>query len=308
MLDLVHREMPESGQIGDDPGVEVSAAAAHDQAAGRRQSHARVDTASTDDGCEAGAIPEMCKHHASVGGRAARDPFELTEQVGVGETMKAIAAKARGLGHRQGPADRGKIAMERGIETDHLRHVRPGADAGLDERDLVGQVIRRQRDQRTQAGEGLRRHPLRAIEALPTMHHSVHDAGEHPCDQVGVDLVEDAVNRGCRADAAHRPLAHVLGISVEREQRVFDARRAAVDGEHEWGLAQPCVDSPRTIHDGTARTRDPAALLTSCPSIAGRPCRSRQATAPNWPPSRRSPSRAHQERSSRMPVEETACR
>ena len=125
MLDLVHREMPESGQIGDDPGVEVSAAAAHDQASGWRQSHARVDTASTNDGCEAGAIPEMCKHHASVGGRSARDPFEFTEQVGVGEAVKAVAAKARRLGHRQGTADSREIAMERGIETDHLRNVRP---------------------------------------------------------------------------------------------------------------------------------------------------------------------------------------
>ena len=126
--------------------------------------------------------------------------------------------------------------MERSIETDHLRNVRPGADAGLDECDLVGQVVRGQRDQRTQTREGFRRHLLRATEALPTMHHSVHDPGEHPCDQVSVDLVEDAFNRGCGADADHRPLAHVVGTSLEREHRVFDARRAAVDGEHEWGL------------------------------------------------------------------------
>ena len=86
-----------AGQIGDDAGVEVSAAAAHDQASGRRQSHARVDAASTDDGCEAGAIPEMCKHHASVRRPSARDLFELTEQEGVGQAMKAVAAKARRL-------------------------------------------------------------------------------------------------------------------------------------------------------------------------------------------------------------------
>ena len=70
--------------------------------------------------------------------------------------------------------------------------------------------------ERTQAREGLRRHPLRAIEALPTMHHTVHDAGEHPCDQVSVDLVEDAFNRGCRADADRQTPG----------TRVGDSRRA----------------------------------------------------------------------------------
>jgi hypothetical protein len=68
------------------------------------------------------------------------------------------------------------------------------------------------------------------------MHHTVHDAGEQPCDQACVDIVEDAVNRGCRADAADRALADVPGFGVDRKQRVLDARRTAVDGEQEGGL------------------------------------------------------------------------
>ena len=146
-------------------------------------------------------FPRCASTTRPLGGRGPGNPLELTEQVRVGQAVKAIAAKARRLGHRQRAADQGKTAMERGIEADHLRNVRPRADAGLDERDLVGQVIAAPAERAHAGRRSSPASPVARDRSAPPMHHTVHDAGEHPCDQVGVDLAEDAVNRGCRADA-----------------------------------------------------------------------------------------------------------
>ena len=113
---------------------------------GGREGHRRIDRAATDRD-EARARAEVGQDHAAVGGLAG-DAAQLAEQVLVGQTVKSEPAIPR-VDVR--PRDRKKlryprqVAMKRRVETDHLRHSRPGTPEHFDHGDLLRKVCQIER-------------------------------------------------------------------------------------------------------------------------------------------------------------------
>ena len=76
---------------------------------------------------------------------------QLGQQERVGEAVKAVAPQPGYAGDGQRAADRRQIAMEGGIEAGDVRSVRRRGHERVDQRDLVGQVVGSERDERAQA-------------------------------------------------------------------------------------------------------------------------------------------------------------
>src|SRR5690349_12909856 len=106
-------------------------------------------------------------------------------------------------------------------------------------------MIRREWDQLPQIRDHGGRDGHRIEIAGSAMNDAVTDSGERASTAVGIDAPEEfgcgRVSRLC----VQCPAGQRHGFGLEREQRVLDARRSAIDGEngasgHEIGRSIPC--------------------------------------------------------------------
>ena len=102
----------------------------------------------------------MREDETARGGFRSRKPSEFLEKIGVRETVKTVPSDALRVvrrGNRQSPGDVGKISMKRSVEAGVLGDVGVPIGSAFDEGDLVGQVIRPERNQLVEfAEDGLR--------------------------------------------------------------------------------------------------------------------------------------------------------
>jgi hypothetical protein len=162
-------------QIDQDAGIEITAARAHNHAAGRGQSHAGVDRFAALDRSDAGAIAEMSDDQ-TVGQAAA----ELAKDRFAGKAVKPVALDAgrlQFLGDRQNPRDLGQLGVKRGVEAGGLRQLGEVLPCHVDHR-------QRRRDmQRSESSRGveLPEHGIvdQAMAAKPgsAMHEAMSDGG-----------------------------------------------------------------------------------------------------------------------------------
>src|SRR5690606_34243098 len=107
-----------------------------------------------------GATAEMRDDHSSVRKHGC-DLRQMIGDVFVGEAVKAVAAHAFGvkfLWDREVIGERAMAAVESGVETRHLRQLRPKFKDRADRREIVRLVKRRKRNVTREAIEYFRAH------------------------------------------------------------------------------------------------------------------------------------------------------
>jgi hypothetical protein len=115
--------------------------------------------------------------------------------------MKPItpdALRIVGLRNRQPPGNIRKVAVECRIEADELRNAGLEAPYGLDQLDLVRQMIRRKGDELPQRGEHIIGDELRVEQIRPAVNDAMAHAGERIRPEAIADALQHLVDR-CRA-------------------------------------------------------------------------------------------------------------
>ena len=164
---------------------------------------------------------------------ARRNAAALFEEIFVRQSMKAVAPDAAGVvfgGNRETSGNGRHRVVERGIEARDLRYSGLGTLNGLNQRDFVGQMVRRKRHHAPEIGEQRRRDPLRIVMHRAAVNDAMPDGSERAFVDVCVHPVHEPRDaRG--ADTLYCTAREGLWTRFKREQRAFHARRAAVDGK-----------------------------------------------------------------------------
>ena len=146
--------------------------------------------------------------------------------------------------------------MERGVENDHLGNGRHDLHAGVDSEQIGGIVQRRQRRDRLDVGQHLRRHQSRGGEALAAVDDAMSDDDDSLKKLVFVEIAQDRGQRGVVASAFQRFHGFCLGrldrkpcirkpkafgqtgherlAADRRNDRKFERRGSAVDHQDEF--------------------------------------------------------------------------
>ena len=155
--------------------------------------------------------------------------------------------------------------MKAGVEAGHLRHARQPRRDGLDRREVVGLVQRRQRNQLAQLLDHLRRHDRRAGESPAAVHDAVTDADDPRAGvsrrQPGREHVEGRV-----------AVAHVVAERLGRRATAFRVRHGetragadAVDLAADFDAPAPIPDCRKTQN---FRLDEPALMTRANGSIS----------------------------------------
>ena len=208
--------------------IEVARAGAHHQPVERGEPHGRIDAAPVRHGAEAGAVAEMRGDHPP-GGEPRRQDAQPPGDEFVREAVEAVAADP-GLGQRARQGEAGRElrhrVMEAGVETGHLRQVRPGRGDRTDRRQVVRLVQWRERDERGERRQDRLGHQHRAVEPRPAMHHPMADGAQRRPSS-------------WRADEAEQGAEQVLVRAALREAPVHQRRPRGVVGEEPRRAADP---------------------------------------------------------------------
>ena len=142
-------------QVEQNAGIEIAAARAHDDPAGRGQAHAGVDRLAVLDRGDAGAVAEMGDDQAigQIVAKLAHDRFAR-------QPVKSVALDAFGLqflGDRQDPRDVGQFGVKGGVEARRLRQPREMLSCETDDRQGGRRMQRRETQSPLRAAAGRRR-------------------------------------------------------------------------------------------------------------------------------------------------------
>jgi hypothetical protein len=221
-LDLADRQPQPLKEIEDDARIQGARPCAHAQAVERGEPERRVDAPGVLHRAQAGAAAEVRDDHPAVGDVGC-DVRQGRRDVFVRQPVKTVALHAGAANlarQRHELRDRGLPAMEAGVEAGDLRNAGQIRADGFDRGEVVRLMQRRERDQRPQILEDLRRHDRRPEELRPAVHDPMADAEDAGAAVAGAHPPGERLERGPRIDdrAAHVAIVERLsGAALDRE-------------------------------------------------------------------------------------------
>ena len=279
-------------QVPGQAWVEIARACAHGHTRRRRKAHAGVDRSSAANRRQARAIAEVSQDHPPLRGIVAGQASEFLHEKGIRQPVKSVALYALRLqatGDWQHPGHSRHIAVESGVEAHHLRQCRGACPKNINQRNLVGQVLRCVLAEAVQLSEQLRSHAL----GLPVVGASVNNAMTDRGDGVEtnamfqpiakkirrraliqiandarflwLDGVADSKPGSSQTDAFDLAMQSAPGRVATLVKRELYAGRAAIDGQNAhvflWRRIQNLMRFNRQVHNLIRFNRN--ALLTT---------------------------------------------
>ena len=279
-------------EIRHQPRVEIAGSGTHRETGGRRETHARINTAAVPHGGHAGPIAQMGENHPAASSLTTGQPFQLFHKIGVGQAVEPIPPDPLLLiaaRDRQHARDRRQMLMKPRVEAGHLLRIGIAVGKGLNQREFRRKMLRIVRAEPPQFLNHLRRDHVRVDIPMAPVHHPMTDSLDsralsglrQSLDQpsCGIRMAPHLRNTtllppGARIGHSHHTIRKPDPLDVSRcrsdrrvvhsKHRPFHTRRPGVDGQDGRRIAngfwheRPFLDSHHRSTTGSAQPENPS--------------------------------------------------